>query len=121
MAALTAKQELAVVSLSQGRSQTQTATSTGIGLRTIQRWCQQPEFQAAIRTAQKEAYDQAIAKLVVCSSGAVAVLGSIASDAANPASARVAACRAILDAAYRGYAQAELERRVAELEEQLKP
>ncbi len=121
MAGFTSKQELAIVALSQGKSQTQTAASTGIGLRTIQRWCQQPEFQAAIRTAQRESYDTAIARLVAVSASAAAILASIAADTEASAPARIAACRVILDGAYRGFAQAELERRVAELEEKLKP
>lgn len=90
-------------------------------MRTVQRWCTLPEFQAAIRQAQKQVYDTVIAKLVTCSSGAVVVLASIVSDSAVPASARVSAAKAILDSAHRCYFQQELERRLAELEEKLNP
>lgn len=119
--ALSAKQQLVAIALSQGKTQAQAAISVGAGLRTVQRWATQPEFQEAVRQAQRESYDQAISKLVACSAGAVAVLAAVAADSKVSAAARVAACRGILDAAHRGYAQAELERRVAELEEKLKP
>lgn len=117
--ALSAKQRLTAITLSQGKTQAQAAAAVGAGLRTVQRWVTQPEFQEAVRQAQRESYDQAIAKLVACSAGAVAVLAAVAGDSKVSASARVAASRAILDAAYRGYAQEELARRVEELEQRL--
>lgn len=70
-----------MIVLSQGKTQAQAAASVEAGLRTVQRWCGQPEFQEAIRQAQRESYDQAIAKLVACSAEAVAVLATIAADA----------------------------------------
>ena len=117
--ALSAKQQIAAIALSQGKTQAQAAAGAAVGLRSVQRWVTQPEFQEAVHQAQRESYDQAIAKLVACSAGAVAVLAAVAGDGKVSASARVAASKAILDAAYRGYAQQELERRVKELEEKL--
>lgn len=119
--ALSAKQQLVAVALSQGKTQAQAAAAVNIGLRTVQRWVTQPEFQEAVRQAQRESYEQAIAKLVACSAGAVVVLTSIAADSKVSPSARVAASKAILDAAHRGYAQEELERRLRELERRLQP
>ncbi len=91
--AVSAQQQLAAIALSQGRTQAQAASSAGCGLLTLERWLTLPEFQQAVRQAQKEAYDQSISKLVAITGGAVAVLGSIAADTKISSSARVAACK----------------------------
>lgn len=119
--ALSAKQELVAAALAQGKSQIQAAAVVGAGVRTVRRWCTEPEFKEAIRTAQRESYDTAIARLVTCSSSAVVVLANIAADTEVSPSARVAACRVILDSSFRGYAQQDLERRIIELEDKLTP
>lgn len=119
--ALSAKQELAALALAQGKTQVQAAASISAGVRTVRRWCQEAEFKEAIRTAQRESYDTAIARLVAVSASAAAILASIAADTEASAAARIAACKVILDGAYRGYAQQDLERRIEQLEQGLKP
>lgn len=119
--ALSTKQLLAIAALNQGRTQAQAAAAASAGLRTVERWMTQQEFREAIRQAKRETYDQAITRTVACSSLAVTVLGNIAADNKVGASARVAACKTILDVAFKAHAQEELEQRVVELEEKLKP
>ena len=117
--ALSVKQELVAAALAQGKSQIQAAAVVGAGVRTVRRWCTEPEFKEAVRTAQRESYDTAIAKLVTCSSAAVVVLATIASNPGIAASARVSAAKAILELAHRAYSQAQLEKRLTTLEKQL--
>lgn len=118
---LTVKQSLAVVALAQGQTQDLAAKVAKCSKRTLQRWLLQEEFKSAIAQAKRDSYQQAVSRLVTLSSGAVTTLAAIAVDCKAPTAARVSACRTILDAAYRGYAQEELERRVAQLEEKLNP
>jgi hypothetical protein len=119
--ALTVKQSLAVVALTQGQTQDQAATAAKCSKRTLQRWLFQKEFKSAIAQAKKDSYEQSISRLVALSSGAVVTLATLASDPKVPPAARVAACRTILDAAHRGYAIEQLESRLSQLEEKLKP
>jgi N-acyl-D-aspartate/D-glutamate deacylase len=119
--ALSPKQQVVAITLSQGKTQAQAAAEAGCGLRTVQRWVTQPEFQEYICQSKRESYQQAISKLVSYTTNAVAVLDSVAADVRVPASTRVAAAKVILDSAIKAYGQEELERRVSELEEKLKP
>lgn len=118
---LTLKQSLAVVAKPQGQTQDQAAKVAKCSKRTLQRWLLQEEFKSAIAQAKRDSYQQAVSRLVALSSGVVATLAAIAADHKAPTAARVSACRTILDAAYRGYAQEHLEHRVAQLEEKLNP
>ena len=77
---VTAKQRVAAIALAQGRTQLQASVSAGVNIRSVERWCLQPEFKAVVAALQKESYDGAVAKLVTCSSGAVVVLATIAAD-----------------------------------------
>lgn len=90
------------------------AKSCGIAARTLQRWLLVPDFRAAYREAQREAFDTAIAKLEAASSRAVDRLtGDL--DTLK-ASDRIAAARAILDNAFRSREVIANQERLAELE-----
>jgi hypothetical protein len=94
------------------------ATAIGVNAATIYRWLHEPAFAEAYRTARRDALGQAIARLQQLSSGAVAVLASIAGNTALPTGARVAAASKILDTAIKAVELEDLESRITALEAQ---
>jgi len=57
------KKEEAIVALLTQRSTEEAARSVGITPKTLLRWTQVPEFDAAYRQARRAAYGQAVARL----------------------------------------------------------
>jgi transcriptional regulator with XRE-family HTH domain len=94
---LNAKQETALRLLLQGYSQTEIAKEMGVDSRTVRRWQEGREFQAAYNEEVQELLRAATdeARRSLCP--AIAALRQIAQDDSQSAASRVAACRAILD------------------------
>jgi hypothetical protein len=110
------KQEEAVVALLTQRNVEDAARAVGIGPRTLLRWLQIPEFQAAYRKARREAYGQAVARLQQGTSAAATMLLKTMIDPATPASVRVRAAEAIFSHAAKAIEIEDIEARVSELE-----
>ncbi|MBC7294292.1 MAG: helix-turn-helix domain-containing protein [Thermoleophilia bacterium] len=112
----------AVELLATGLSIRRVATELGVGDSTVRRWCRRPEFAAALREAQREAWGHMVRKLRALADKTVGVLQDVMEGAKDTPGARVSACRAVLDFALRAEEVErleELEQRLAVLEERL--
>lgn len=110
------KQEEAIAALLSQRNIEDAARVAGVGARTLLRWLQLPEFDAAYRGARRAAFRQSIARLQQASSAAVATLLKIMVDPNAPASTRVRAADSVLDHSAKAIEIEDIEVRVAELE-----
>lgn len=96
------------------------ARSAGISAPTLRRWIREPGFQDEYRRARRDVVDQAIAHLQSAGSAAAKVLHQIIEDSGATASARVSACRTVLEMCLRSKELEEIEDRIAALEQTLK-
>ena len=110
------KQEDAIAALLTQRNVEVVARAAGIGARTLLRWLQLPEFQAAYRQARREAFGQAVARLQQGTSAAATTLLKTMIDPATPASVRVRAAEAIFNHAAKAIEIEDIEARVSDLE-----
>lgn len=93
------------------------ATKVQISHRTLVRWLTQPEFQAAYREAQQGLLNDAMNVLRRASTGFARTVEQVANDAALPPATRLAAAARGLEMVLKVHGQAEIERRLTELEE----
>lgn len=113
------KQEKAVAALLSEKTIAGAASLAGVSEATLLRWLKEEGFATAYRTARREVVTHAVCRLQRASSEAVDTLCAVASDATAPASSRVAAARAILDASLRAIEIEDLGTRVEEMEARL--
>jgi len=110
------KKEAAIAALLSQRNIEEAARTIGIGVRTLLRWLQIPEFAAAYRQARRDAFAQAVARLQQASSAAVTTLLKIMVDQAAPAASRVRAADSVLDHAAKAIELEDIEVRLGDLE-----
>ena len=110
------KKEEAIAALLSQRNLEEAARAAGIGTRTLLRWLQIPEFQAAYRKARRDAFGQAVARLQQGTSAAATTLLKTMIDPGTPASVRVRAAEAIFSHAAKAIEIEDIEARVSELE-----
>jgi hypothetical protein len=110
------KKEEAILALLQQRNVEEAARVAGISERTLDRWMQEPDFDAAYRAARRAAFSQSTARLQQMSSAAVTTLGKIMLDGSAPAASRVRAADSILNHGAQAIEIEDLEARVAEVE-----
>jgi hypothetical protein len=110
------KQEEAIAALLAQRTLEEAARVIGVGTKTLQRWLQEPQFQAAYREARRHAVAQATARLQHASSAAVSVLLTVMLDGHAPQASRIRAASTVLEMSFRGVELDDIEARVAELE-----
>lgn len=113
---LNSKQLSAIAALAKGNSHQATAKSVGVSHRQLSRWKCDPVFQAALRTAQWQVFDVAIAETLGAMSVATRSLKQICEDTEAPHAARVAAARALLDVGIKAFATNQLRDRIETLE-----
>jgi hypothetical protein len=110
------KKEEAIAALLTHRNVEEAAKATGIGTRTLIRWMQNPEFDAAYREARRAAYGQAIARLQQGSGAAASTVLKMMLDPTVPASTRVRAAVSVLEHAAKAIEIEDVEVRLSELE-----
>ena len=110
------KMELAVEALLTEPTIEAAAARAKIGLRTLHRWMETPEFDALYRHSKRKIINFAISRLQQATGEAVQVLRDIMNDTDNPASARVTAARTVIEQALRAVELEELVERVEALE-----
>ena len=109
-----------VEALAAGQNVTQAAVTAGVGRRTAARYHQDAAVRAALQAAQADALAQTTRKAVATMTAALDVLaGIMANERASP-SARVSACRTVLEMAVKFSETLDLAVRVAELEERMR-
>jgi hypothetical protein len=109
-----------VLLVAEGSTTDEAATTLGKSARTLRRWKRRPDIAEAIRARSDE--QMTIARAVL-SSGAVRAARELSrlAEKATPDHARVSACRVILERATEQAEIAELEVKLAELEQKLGP
>jgi transposase-like protein len=110
------KKEAAILALLSQRNVEEAARVAGVSERTLYRWMEKPEFDAAYRAARRAAFSQCTARLQQMSSPAVTTLGKIMVDASAPAASRVRAADSVLNHAAKAIEIQDIEARVSELE-----
>lgn len=116
---LSRKKDQAVMALITEPTMKAAADKIGITPRTLYKWLKMPEFRSAYMQAKREAVSVAITRLQQAATEAVEALRAIMNDASKPASARVAAARAILEMAIKAIEIEDLEVRIEELEHKI--
>ena len=111
------KKEEAIVALLSQPTVDQAARVVGIAPKTLMRWLQVPEFQAAYRKARREAFGQATARLQQGSGAAASTLLRIMFDKDAPTSSRLRAAESILNHGAKAIEIEDIAARVAALEE----
>ena len=91
VAKLKPKQEEAIAALLTNRTVEDAARAVKITPRTLHRWLNETDFDAAYRQARRAAFGQCVARLQHASSAAVSVMLKILADPNAPASARLRA------------------------------
>ena len=111
---LTAKQSRAVLALMQARSVDGAAKLAGVGARTLHRWLDDPDFQAAIDAAQSAALDAALRRLAELTGHALNVIAKALADGSEGAQLRAAGM--VFDTFAKLAVLRDIERRLAALE-----
>jgi hypothetical protein len=110
------KQEEAIAALLTQRNTDEAARVVGVAPKTLLRWLQIPEFNAAYREARRAAFRQSVARLQQASSAAVSTLLKVMVDPATPPATKVRAADSVLDHSAKAIEIEDIEARVSELE-----
>ena len=110
------KMEAAVAALLTHRNVEEAAQAVGVAPKTLIRWQQVPEFQAALRKARRDAYGNSIGRLQQGSAAAVSTLLKVMVDPSTPASTKVRAAESVLNHSEKAIELEDIETRLAELE-----
>ncbi len=94
--AKSAKRDAALLALLEGKSQAEAAKQAAVSDRTIRRWLADPSFAHDLERLRRARFARTLDRFAACGEEAVEVLRGIAQDPEKPASARVAAARALL-------------------------
>jgi len=110
------RKEEAIVALLSQRNVEEAARVAHIPPRTLYRWLNDPEFQAAYREARRAAFGQSIARLQQGTPAAATTLLKLMLDAATPPSTRARCAESVLSLASKAIELEDVEARVSELE-----
>lgn len=113
----TARHDAALVALLNHPTVREAAEAAGLSEATLHRYLGDPAFVTQYRAARRQVVEVAIARLQQDAAHAAGVLRDVADDTRAPATARVAAARAILGEAMRGIELLDLQARVDLLEQ----
>ena len=116
---LTPKQEKALASLLALGEVKAAARDARVGETTLWRWLKDETFARAYRDGRRKVLEASASRLTADSAAASRVLLRIAEDEKAPASARVAAARAIIESAVKTVETLDLEPRLKEIERRL--
>lgn len=111
------KKEEAIAALLTQRSVEEAARTVGIGVSTLLRWLEVPEFDAAFREARRKVVAQATAKLQQATGAAATVVLKLMVDVNAPAAVRLRAAECVFDRAFKSIELEDIEARVAALEQ----
>jgi hypothetical protein len=114
------KKDEAIIALLTHRNVEEAAKSIGIVPKTLFRWMQVPEFDAAYRQARRDAFRQSVARLQQASGAAVTTLLKLAVDPNAPPAVKARAAYYILTLTTKAMETEEIERRVTALEQAAK-
>jgi hypothetical protein len=110
------KKEQAIAALLNHRTTEEAAKAVGIGVTTLFRWLNEPEFRAAYLKARREAVSQAIARMQQAAGAAGVTILKLMTDPNVPAAVRLRAAESVYDIAIKGIETEDIEARIAALE-----
>jgi len=110
------KKEQAIAALLNHRTTEEAANAVGIGVTTLFRWLNEPEFRTAYLKARREAVSQAIARMQQAAGAAGVTILKLMTDPNVPAAVRFRAAESVFDIAIKGIETEDIEARIAELE-----
>ena len=110
------KKEEAIAALLTQRNMDEAARSVGVVPKTLLRWLQIPDFQAAYRKARREAVHQSVARLQQATGAAATIVLKLMTDPNVPAAVKLRAAECVFDRAFKGVEIEDIEARVSELE-----
>ena len=116
---LTRRQDAAILALLTHPSIPEAAKAAQVSPKTLWRWMQREDFQAAYQRARREVVRRGLANLQEAVTEAVQTLRDVMADPKAPASARVSAARTVLESALRAVEIEDLQKRLAEIEEKV--
>lgn len=111
------KMEKIAVDMLYCKTLKEVAERNGIADSTLRRMRKTPEFQRILSDIRADAYERVFDAVCGAAPDSLQQLIKIANDEKAPASARVSACRSILETAQSYYQQTELFERIIILEE----
>jgi hypothetical protein len=114
---LAPRQEAAIVALLTAPTIEEAAMWAGVGKRTLYRWLDIPDFNAAYRKAKRAAFSQALARLQLGAAAAATTILNIMSDESVPTSTRLKAADCVLSHARIGMEIDEIDARLTALEQ----
>jgi hypothetical protein len=118
--ALSVKHLRAIQALLSSATLDQAAEKAGVDPVTLRRWRRQPTFQRALQQACQDSMALFQERVQLLTGHALSVLLAVAADPRQPAAARVAACRTIIESALRTQDLQGLRERLAALETELR-
>ena len=110
------KKEQAIAALLNHRTTEEAAKAVGIGVTTLFRWLNEPEFRAAYLKARRESVSQAIARMQQAAGAAGVTILKLMTDPNAPAAVRLRAAESVYDIAVKGVETEDIEARIAALE-----
>ena len=114
-----AAEQVLLTALAFGATVENAARKAGIGERTAYRRLADPDFRARLSQARQEAVVRTAGMLTGAAVGSVKTLVDLQQDASVPAAVRRGAARDVLEMAVKYRESAEMEQRVAAIEERL--
>jgi hypothetical protein len=111
------KMEEAIAALLTQRNVEEAAKSAGVSPKTLRRWQQVPEFDAAYRKARRDAFGQCVARLQQVSSAAVTTLQRLLVEQGTPAAVKARAAYYILTLSTKAIETEDILARLTALEE----
>ena len=114
-----AEEQALVTALAFGATVENAARKAGIGERTAYRRLADPDFRARLSQARQEAVVRTAGMLTGAAVGSVKTLVDLQQDASVPAAVRRGAARDVLEMAVKYRESAEMEQRVAAVEDRL--
>ena len=110
------KQEEAIAALLSHRSVEEAAKSIDVAPKTLLRWLQEAEFRKAYRTARREAFGQATARLQQATGAAATTFLKLMVDPNVPPAVRLRAADSVFNHSAKAIEIEDIEARVADLE-----
>ncbi len=106
-----ARSEAVALALASGEPHRSIADSLGVSERTVRRYAADPTVAARVREARRATWEHGLGALLDKVTAAVGVLDDVMTDDGAPATARVAAARAVLSSSLRAAALATIAER----------
>jgi hypothetical protein len=110
------KKEQAIAALLTHRTTEEAAAAVGIGITTLFRWMNEPQFRSAYLKARRESVSQAIARMQQATGAAGVTILKLMMDPSVPPAVKLRAAESVFSLAIKGIETEDIEARIAALE-----